>query len=87
MIIRRPEDVPGYSKNCRDMTKFEEAARALRVSPFYHGSDCVPLSRLRRRVCTNRITARASAATTVGSSGSRRRPASISCNVTPQPST
>ena len=29
------------------MTKFEEAARALRVSPFYHGPDCVPFSRLR----------------------------------------
>ena len=42
MSIPRPEDVPGYSKNCRDMTRFEEAARALRVSPFYHGPDCVP---------------------------------------------
>ena len=47
MSIPRPEDVPGYSKGCRDMTKFEEAARALRVSPFYHGPDCVPFSRLR----------------------------------------
>ena len=47
MSIPRPEDVLGYSKNCRDMTKFEEAARALRVSPFYHGPDCVPFSRLR----------------------------------------
>ena len=47
MSIPRPEDVPGYSKGCRDMTKFEEAARALRVSPFYRGPDCVPFSRLR----------------------------------------
>ena len=30
MSIPRPEDVPGYWKNCRDMTKFEEAARVAR---------------------------------------------------------
>jgi hypothetical protein len=43
----RREDVPGYAACRPDLADFEEAARALRVSPFYDGPDAVPFSRLR----------------------------------------
>ena len=47
MSAPRRENIPGYSANCRDSCNWEEAARALRVSPFYDGPDSVPFSRLR----------------------------------------
>ena len=47
MTAPRRENIPGYSANCRDSCNWEEAARALRVSPFYDGPDAVPFSRLR----------------------------------------
>ena len=37
MTAPRRENIPGYSANCRDSCNWEEAARALRVSPFYDG--------------------------------------------------
>ena len=40
-------DVPGYSTSNPDLTDFAEAARALRVRPFYEGPDSVPFNRLR----------------------------------------
>jgi hypothetical protein len=43
----RKTDVPGYSAGNPDLADFEEAARALKVSPYYEGPDSVPFSRLR----------------------------------------
>ena len=40
MTTPRRENVPGYSASCRDSCNWEEAARALRVRPFYEGPDC-----------------------------------------------
>jgi hypothetical protein len=42
MSIPRLADVPGYSKNCRDMTKFEEAARAYAREPVLPRSRLCP---------------------------------------------
>jgi len=47
MTAPRRENIPGYSANCRDSCNWEEAARQLRVRPFYDGPDAVPFSRLR----------------------------------------
>ena len=35
MSIPRPEDVPGYSKGCRDMTKFEESCSRVAREPRF----------------------------------------------------
>jgi hypothetical protein len=43
----RKTDVPGYSTSNPDLADFAEAARALKVSPFYEGPDSVPFSRMR----------------------------------------
>jgi hypothetical protein len=39
--------LPGYSTSRPDMSNWKEAARTLRVRPFYEGPDSVPFSRLR----------------------------------------
>ena len=43
----RREDIPGYSTSRPDMSNWKEAARTLRVRPFYEGPDSVPFNRLR----------------------------------------
>jgi hypothetical protein len=43
----RRENIPGSAPGLPDFANWEEAARALRVEPFYAGPDPVPFSRLR----------------------------------------
>lgn len=43
----RREDIPGIALGLPDFADWREAARALKVRPFYTGSDSVPFSRLR----------------------------------------
>ena len=46
----RREDIPGISPDLPDEANWQEAARALRVRPFYTGPGAVPFSRLRARL-------------------------------------
>jgi hypothetical protein len=43
----RRENIPGIAVGLPDLSDWREAARALRVRPFYSGPDSVPFSRLR----------------------------------------
>jgi hypothetical protein len=43
----RREDVPGIAAGLPDFADFREAARALKVRPFFAGPGSVPFSRLR----------------------------------------
>jgi hypothetical protein len=43
----RRENIPGIAVDLPDFADWRQAARALRVSPFFTGPDAVPFSRLR----------------------------------------
>src|SRR5262249_43980292 len=43
----RRENIPGIAAGLPDFADWREAARALRVSPFFTGPNAVPFSRLR----------------------------------------
>jgi hypothetical protein len=45
--IPRRESIPGIALGLPDFANWREAARALKVSPFYAGAGAVPFSRLR----------------------------------------
>jgi hypothetical protein len=45
--IPRRESIPGIAPGLPDFANWKEAARALRVEPFYAGPGAVPFSRLR----------------------------------------
>jgi hypothetical protein len=45
--IPRRENIPGIAPGLPDFADWREAARALRVAPFYTGPGAVPFSRLR----------------------------------------
>src|SRR5262245_3503431 len=46
-MMPRREDIPGIAAGLPDFADWKQAARALKVSPFYTGPDAVPFSRLR----------------------------------------
>lgn len=46
-MMPRREDIPGIAAGLPDFADWKEAARALKVSPFYTGAGAVPFSRLR----------------------------------------
>jgi hypothetical protein len=46
-MMPRREDIPGIAAALPDFADWKQAARALKVSPFYTGPDAVPFSRLR----------------------------------------
>jgi hypothetical protein len=45
--IPRRESIPGIAPGLSDFADWKQAARALRVKPFYTGPGAVPFSRLR----------------------------------------
>jgi hypothetical protein len=46
-MMPRREDIPGIAAGLPDFADWKQAARALKVSPFYTGADALPFSRLR----------------------------------------
>jgi hypothetical protein len=66
----RREDIPGIALRLPDLANWKEAARALKVRPFYTGAGSVPFSRLRATQILDSAQGRDRSTTSISSSNS-----------------